>query len=80
MIDELLCPVASVAGKDESPQNEASCLWLPPCQWGDPALGLDHPRNYRHDKSPRDKTSELGRRALWGDALFQGRGAYKLDD
>ena len=75
--NELLCAVKPVAGKGQEPQDESSYLWLPPCQWGDPALGLAPPpvitgeTNLLGIKRAR---SDVGHYGVM--AIFQGRGAW----
>ena len=79
--NELLCRVTPAAGKDENPKDEASYLWLPPCQWGDPASGLAPPpiiTGATNLLGIKRASSVVGHYGVM--AIFQGRGAYKQEN
>ena len=75
----LLCRVTPVAGTSDRVHDEAGYLWLPPCQWGDPAADarLRPPPVLRLDanltavKRSNSSVYHYGVMGIW-----QMRGAY----
>jgi hypothetical protein len=74
---DLICHVQPVAGNSAAAHDEENYLWLPPCQFGDPADGFTAPPVLSMDtnlvsiKTTNSSVAHSGVMAIW-----QGRGAW----
>lgn len=74
---DLICYVQPVARNSTAAHDEESYLWLPPCQFGDPADGFTAPPVLSMDTNLVSiKTANISVAHSGVMAIWQGRGAW----